>query len=71
MMPSYILWALFGMAGHSFTTLFVKLATRSDAVSSFMVLAAATTMVAIAAIAIVWTRGELKGLLFELDPPAV
>jgi hypothetical protein len=24
MMPSYILWALLGMAGYSFTTLFVK-----------------------------------------------
>jgi transporter family protein len=57
------------MAGYSFTTLFVKLATRSGTVSSFMVLAVATTIVAI--IAIAWMRGELKALLFELDRPAL
>lgn len=59
------------MAGYSFTTLFVKLATRSGTVSSFMVLAVATTIVAILAIAIAWMRGELKALLFELDRPAL
>jgi bacterial/archaeal transporter family protein len=57
------------MAGYSFTTLFVKLATRSGTVSSFMVLAVATTIVAMLAIA--WMRGELKALLFELDRPAL
>lgn len=43
--------------------------TRSGTVSSFMVLAVATTIVAI--IAIAWMRGELKALLFELDRPAL
>ncbi|MGB6389395.1 MAG: EamA family transporter [Methyloceanibacter sp.] len=66
-MNSYILWALLGMAGYSFMTLFVKLAERSSAVSTYMVLAVSTTIVAIVAIAIVAMRGELKALLFELD----
>ncbi len=69
MVPSYVLWALLGMAGYSFMTLFVKLAERSGAVSTHMVLAVTTTTVAIFAIAIVVMRGELKSLLFELERP--
>ena len=67
MLQSYILWALLGMAGYSFMTLFVKIAERSSTVSTYMVLAVSTTIVAIVAIAIVAVRGELKTLLFELD----
>ena len=69
MVQSYVLWALLGMAGYSFMTLFVKLAERSGAVSTHMVLAVSTTIVAIFAIAIVVLRGELKPLLFELERP--
>ena len=69
MIPSYILWALLGMAGYSFTTLFVKLAERSGAASTYMVLAVSTTLVAIFAIVVVAVRGELKPLLFELERP--
>ena len=67
MQQSYIFWALLGMAGYSFTTLFAKLAERSGAVSTYMVLAVSTTIVAIVAIAIVVMRGEFRALLFDLD----
>jgi bacterial/archaeal transporter family protein len=67
MLQSYIFWALLGMAGYSFTTLFAKLAERSGAVSTYMVLAVSTTIVAIVAVAIVVMRGELRPLLFDLD----
>jgi bacterial/archaeal transporter family protein len=67
MLQSYIFWALLGMAGYSFTTLFAKLAERSGAVSTYMVLAVSTTIVAIVAIAIVVMRGEFRTLLFDLD----
>jgi bacterial/archaeal transporter family protein len=66
-MQSYIFWALLGMVGYSFTTLFVKLAERSAAVSNYMVLAVSTTIVSIFAIAIVAIRGELKPLIFDLE----
>ncbi len=69
MAQSYILWALLGMAGYSLMTLFVKLAERSGAVSTYMVLAVSTTIVAIFAIAVVAMRGELKTLIFDLEWP--
>jgi transporter family protein len=69
MAQSYILWALLGMAGYSLMTLFVKLAERSGTVSTYMVLAVSTTIVAIFAIAIVAMRGELRTLIFELERP--
>ena len=69
MVQSYVLWALLGMAGYSFMTLFVKLAERSGSASVYMVLAVTTSIVAIVAIAIVVLRGELKPLLFELEQP--
>jgi transporter family protein len=69
MVQSYVLWALLGMAGYSFMTLFVKLAERSVAASTHMVLAVTTTIVPIFAIAVVALRGELKPLLFELERP--
>ena len=66
-MQSYIFWALLGMVGYSLTTLFVKLAERSTAVSNYMVLAVSTTIVSIFAIGIVVARGELKSLIFDLE----
>ncbi|MFD0986546.1 hypothetical protein [Methyloligella solikamskensis] len=39
-MQTYVLWALFGMLGYSFMTLFVKLAERSGSASTYMVLIA-------------------------------
>jgi len=69
MVQSYVLWALLGMVGYSFTTLFVKLAERSGSASVYMVLAVTTTIVSIVAIAIVAMRGELKPLLLELERP--
>lgn len=69
MVQSYVLWALLGMAGYSFMTLFVKLAERSGTASTHMVLAVTTTIVAIFAIAAVVLRGELKPLLLELERP--
>ena len=44
-MQSYIFWALLGMVGYSFTTLFTKLAERNSEVSDFMVLAISATIV--------------------------
>jgi transporter family protein len=69
MLQSYILWALLGMAGYSVMTLFVKIAERAGAgtVSTYMVLAVSTTIVAIFAIVVVALRGELKTLVFDLD----
>jgi bacterial/archaeal transporter family protein len=56
------------MVGYFFTTLFVKLAERSAAVSNYMMLAVSTTIVSIFAIAIVAIRGgELKPLIFDLE----
>ena len=58
MVQSYVLWALLGMAGYSFMTLFVKLAERSGTASTHMVLAVTTTIVAVFAIATVALRGS-------------
>src|SRR5262245_42343424 len=52
-MQSYIYWALLGMVGYSLTTLFTKPAERSGEVSSYMVLAVSSMIVAIFVIAIV------------------
>ena len=68
-MQSYVLWALLGMAGYSLMTLFVKLAERSGSASSYMVLAVATTIVPIFALAMVAMRGEFKALFFEREQP--
>jgi bacterial/archaeal transporter family protein len=69
MLQSYILWALLGMAGYSVMTLFVKIAERAGegTVSTYMVLAVSTTIVAMFAIIVVAMRGELKALVFDLD----
>lgn len=57
---NYVAWALAGMVGQSLLTLMVKLATRSGRVSSMLVLAVATSMVAASAIAIILFRGDLR-----------
>jgi bacterial/archaeal transporter family protein len=69
MVQPYVLWALLGMAGYSFMTLFVKLAERSGEASTYMVMAVSTSIVAVTAFSIVALRGELKPLLFELERP--
>ena len=51
MIPSYVLWALLGMACYSLMTLFVKFAERAGTASTHMILAVSTTIVAIVAIA--------------------
>lgn len=57
----YIAWALLGMAGYSVTTLLVKLATRTGDFGAFAVLAIATAMVAIAAMANAILGGSFAG----------
>jgi transporter family protein len=71
MIRAYVLWALIGMVGYSFTTLFVKLAVRTGHISSFMVLMIATVMVAASSIGIVTVRGELNAIHGQIDRTAV
>ncbi len=71
MAQSYIFWALVGMAGYSFMTLFTKLAERQGSASTWMVLAVSTTIVAIFAIAVVIWRGEGRAILAEMEQPAL
>jgi bacterial/archaeal transporter family protein len=71
MVRAYVLWALTGMVGYSFTTLFVKLAVRTGHISSFMVLAVATVMVACSSVAVIAARGELHVTANGLDRPAI
>lgn len=62
---SYVHWSLLGMVAYSLVSLFVKLATKSGVLSSFAVLAIATTIVAISAIGIAVTGGHFKALRSE------
>lgn len=71
MAQSYIFWALVGMAGYSFMTLFTKLAERQGSASTWMVLAVSTTIVAIFAIAVVIWRGEGRAIIMEMEQPAI
>ena len=57
---NYIAWALTGMVGYSFTTLLVKLATRSGQFSSFLVLAIACVITFTTAVMITLVRGDLQ-----------
>jgi transporter family protein len=59
------------MAGYSFGTLFVKLAERGGATSTYIVLAIASTIVALVSIAVVAFRGEVRAMLFDLDRGAL
>jgi transporter family protein len=57
---NYITWALLGMVGYSCTTLFVKLATRSGQLSSFLVLMIASGIVFATTVCITIARGDLQ-----------
>jgi bacterial/archaeal transporter family protein len=57
---NYITWALVGMVGYSFTTLLVKLATRSGQFSSFLVLAIACVITLTTVVSITLLRGDLQ-----------
>src|ERR1700754_1423818 len=70
-MRAYVVWALIGMVGYSFTTLFVKLAVRTGHISSFAVLAVATAMVAVSSVAIAVMRGELATISDHADVAAL
>lgn len=59
---NHVTWALIGMVGYSFTTLLVKLATRTGQFSSFLVLAIASVMVATTAVCVAFCRGDLGQL---------
>jgi transporter family protein len=59
---NYIAWALIGMVGYSFTTLLVKLATRSGQFSSFLVLAIAGVITFATAVSLTLLRGDLQHL---------
>ena len=69
-MRVYVVWALIGMIGYSFTTLFVKLAVRTGHISSFAVLAVATAIVALSSVAIAVMRGDLAALPDQADMTA-
>jgi bacterial/archaeal transporter family protein len=57
----YVAWAVLGMVSYSTVTLMVKLATRTGEFNAFAVLAIATTMVAIAAVANAWLGHAFAG----------
>ena len=65
MAQSHVLWALIGMTGYSFATVFVKLAERAG-MPSFAALAVATLVVAVCVLAIVFARGEIAPLIAQL-----
>ncbi len=59
---NHISWAVLGMAGYSLVTMLVKLATRSGHFSSFLVLAVATSIVAVTAVTMALARGDIQAL---------
>ena len=69
MTSSYVFWAIVGMVAYSFTTVVVKIATRAGLPSS-VVVAIATTVVALACWAILVARGQSGTLLQSLSSPA-
>ena len=69
MTSSYVFWAIVGMVAYSFTTVVVKIATRAGLPSS-VVVAIATTVVALACWTIVVARGQSGTLLQSLSSPA-
>ncbi|GJD83210.1 hypothetical protein [Methylobacterium haplocladii] len=58
---THIAWALLGMAGYSAVTLLVKLATRTGDFNAFAVLAVATGVVAVSALANAVLGGAFAG----------
>jgi transporter family protein len=69
MTSSYVFWAIVGMIAYSFTTVVVKFATRAGLPSS-VVVAIATTVVALTCWSIVVARGQSGTLLQSLSSPA-
>jgi transporter family protein len=67
---NYVTWALIGMAGYSGTTLFMKLAMRAGAPSSFAVLAVAVIIVAVSTWTIAVSRGDIRTLIAQGFSPA-
>ena len=67
---NYISWALIGMAGYSATTLFMKLAMRAGAPSSFAVLAVAVVIVAVSAWTMALWRGDIRTFVMQGFGPA-
>src|SRR6478672_6888057 len=63
MTGSYVFWAILGMVAYSITTLVVKIAAREGLASS-VVVAIATTVVALACWSIVVARAQ-TGMLFQ------
>jgi transporter family protein len=70
-MRAYFVWALVGMIGYSFTTLFVKLAVRTGHISSFVVLAVATVIVALSSVATIAMRGEITAVSSQVNVAAL
>ena len=58
---NHVGWAVLGMLGYSAVTLFVKLATRTGDLKAFAVLAIATTIVAVTALANAIIGGAFDG----------
>jgi transporter family protein len=65
MIRSYVLWALLGMVNYSLTTLFMKLAIREGRLTSFLVLAFATTATCSTSWIIALTRGDTRELTWH------
>jgi transporter family protein len=59
---NYLSWALLGMVGYSFVTLFVKLAGQHGQIPPFLVLAISTVMAASVAVVITISLGDLAAL---------
>ena len=69
MTGSYVFWAILGMVAYSITTVVVKIAAREGLPSS-VVVAIATTVVALACWSIVVTRAQSGMLLQSLSTPS-
>ena len=69
MTGSYVFWALLGMIAYSVTTIVVKIASHEGLPSS-VVVAIATTVVALACWSMVVARAQLGLLLHSLSTPS-
>jgi bacterial/archaeal transporter family protein len=69
MTGSYVFWAILGMVAYSITTVVVKIAAREGLPSS-VVVAIATTVVALACWSIVVARAQSGMLLQSLSTPS-
>ena len=69
MTGSYVFWAILGMVAYSITTILVKIAAREGLPSS-VVVAIATTIVALTCWSIVAARAQSGMLLQSLSTPS-